>query len=98
MKHDMKNAENINKKTVESFGNERYKYMISWRNKKICLLEEEIRGYEEALNICYALIAAMSCGKKETKRISKSRVSKALEKNYSVTCDDKYYYINCGED
>lgn len=94
VKNDIENS-----KDDVYFNQDKYKYMISWRNKKIALLEEQIKGYEETLNICCALIASLSVSKDgNVKKISKSRISKALDKNYTVSCDDKYYYIKCAED
>ena len=45
---------------------EKYKYMVSWRNKKISLLEEEIKSLENELSVCCKVLAAVLMKNKNT--------------------------------
>ena len=97
MSYNVIKGDTVFKKEKSDLERKRYEYMLSWRNKKIELLEEQIRGYNEVVKICYSIIASLVVGKEgNIKKISKAKLSKALEKKYSITCDDKYYYIKCG--
>lgn len=83
----------INKKTNNNTSElEKYRYMISWRDKKISLLEEQIKAYDQTLHLCYAIIGGMT---KENGilKISKDDVKNALKNDYSVGCDQDYYFI-----
>lgn len=96
MSYNIINGKKIQKEKND-FDREKYEYMLSWRNKKIELLEEQIRGYDEVVKICYSIIASLAVAKEgNVKKISKAKLSKALEKKYSISDDDKYYYIKCG--
>ncbi len=96
MSYNIINGKKI-QKDKNDFDREKYEYMLSWRNKKIELLEEQIRGYDEVIKICYSIIASLAVTKEgNVKKISKAKLSKALEKKYSISYDDKYYYIKCG--
>ena len=78
---------------------DKYKFMISWRNRKISFLEEQVKNYEETVNACCALIATIAGEKNgQVKRISKKRIAAAFEKKYDVTWDDKYYYVKVKEE
>ena len=70
---------------------EKMKKSISWRDRKIAMLEEESKIYAELVNMCLAIVGALvDC---EKSAISKEKVSLALKDRYSVSEDEKYYYV-----
>ena len=68
-------------------------YMIAWREKKIRHLEETLGIYLELVNMCLALCYAAS-----GEKISKKRVSEALNHEYDVSEEEEYYIITRRED
>ena len=74
-------------------------FMVKWRNNKIKLLEDEVKGYEHIYELCAAIISSVfDINGSDCVKVSKERIEKALKKKYIIKEDDENYYFVSEED